>query len=139
MSTRTGRAADDPTPHVRADWMGYRWSAWMPLLAAHPLAIAQLPSPPGMYRLRRRELPGRLEYLGWADHGVRETIERLSRQAHMPVEPFDDPRHPARMLWLLRRQGVVIEVSGTAASAEHLDGEQEVAALRRLLLQAPKL
>ena len=31
---------------------------------------------------------------------VRETVERLSRQVHLPVRPYDDPASPALALWL---------------------------------------
>lgn len=94
--------------------MGYRWSAWMPLMAAHPLALAQLPSEPGLYRIRRVDHPGELAWIGWAERGVREVVERLSRQVHLPIEPYDDPNSPARALWQLRRDELAsFEVSGT--------------------------
>lgn len=87
----------------------------MPLMAAHPLALAQLPSSRGLYRLRRVDRPQELVWIGWAERGVRETAERLSRQVHLPVEPYDDPRSSARVLWLLRQQeGASYEVSGAA-------------------------
>lgn len=87
----------------------------MPLNAAHPLALAQLPLAPGLYRIRRADRPVDLEWIGWADAGVREVVERLSRQVHLPVAPYDDPRTPARSLWQLRRDaGVSFEVSGAA-------------------------
>jgi hypothetical protein len=90
----------------------------MPLNAAHPLALAQLPQAPGLYRIRRTDRPDELEWIGWAERGVREVIERLSRQAHLPVAPFDDPTSPALHLWRERRGGVVsFEVSG--AAVEH--------------------
>lgn len=103
-------------PYLEADWLGYRWTAWMPLMAAHPLALTQLPVQPGLYRVRRagsRELI----WIGWAEHGVRETVERLSRQSHLPVSPYDDPSAPAELLWRLRREErTSFEVSGTALS-----------------------
>jgi hypothetical protein len=90
----------------------------MPLNAAHPLALAQLPLAPGLYRIRRSDRPGELEWVGWAGRGVREVVERLSRQVHLPVAPYDDPESPARALWLLRqRKGISFEVSGTAVES----------------------
>lgn len=89
----------------------------MPLNAAHPLALAQLPLAPGLYRIRRADCPSELVWVGWADRGVREVVERLSRQVHLPVAPYDDPDSPALALWNLRRQGVSLEVSATAVEA----------------------
>lgn len=105
----------DELPHLRADWLWYRWSAWMPLNAAHPLALAQLPLAPGLYRIRRSDRPADLVWIGWAGRGVREVVERLSRQVHLPVAPYDDPDSPALALWRQRREdGASFEVSGTA-------------------------
>jgi hypothetical protein len=89
----------------------------MPLNAAHPLALAQLPQAPGLYRIRRADCPSELEWVGWAERGVREVIERLSRQVHLPVAPYDDPDSPARALWQLRRRGISLEVSGAAVES----------------------
>jgi hypothetical protein len=113
-------------PHLRADWLWYRWSAWMPLNAAHPLALAQLPLAPGLYRVRRADSPAELEWVGWADRGVREVVERLSRQVHLPVAPYDDPDSPALALWQLRRQGTSLEVSGAAVESGGVQLAQSV-------------
>ena len=104
----------------------------MPLMAAHPLALAQLPSGAGLYRIRQAMVPARLEWIGWDARGIRDVIERLSRQVHLPVEPFDDPSVPARRLWSLRHhEGKSFEVSGaeTVISAE--DGAAAVLLLRK--------
>ena len=83
-------------------------------MAAHPLALAQLPSERGLYRVRRVG-SSELEWVGWAERGVRDLVERLSRQVHLPVEPYDDAIGPARVLWEKRRdQAASFEVSGTA-------------------------
>lgn len=101
--------------------MSLRWSAWMPLMAAHPLALGQLPFQPGFYRVRRADRPRTLIWIGWAGQGVRESMERLSRQVHLPVRPFDDPQSPALVLWTLHRaEHASFEVSGAAAPE---DGE----------------
>jgi hypothetical protein len=85
----------------------------MPLMAAHPLALAQLPSHPGWLRVRRVDRPQDLSWVGWAASGVRQTAERLSRQVHLPVPPFDDPAVPALSLWREKREdGASFEVSG---------------------------
>lgn len=111
----------------------------MPLMAAHPLALAQLPSAPGMYRVRRAEQPARLEWIGWDHRGVREVIERLSRQVHLPVEPFDDLRSPAYHLWALRRSnGSSFEVSGAACDVTSPEGLAAVALLREAYAAAVK-
>jgi hypothetical protein len=89
----------------------------MPLMAAHPLALAQLPLGPGLYRVRRAGASDGLEWIGWADRGVREAVERLSRQVHLRVEPYDDPATHAHALWRLRRaQSVSFDVSGALLS-----------------------
>lgn len=102
---------EDVAPSA-ARWMGLRWTAWMPLMAAHPLALAQLPSGAGVYRLRRVDEGERVVGVYPATRGVRETVERLSRQVHLTVEPYDDPVSPARVLWDGRRCGFSYEVSG---------------------------
>jgi hypothetical protein len=117
--------------YLANDWMELRWSAWMPLMAAHPLALAQLPSDAGVYRVRRADRPDRLEWIGWAERGVRDVVERLSRQVHLPVEPYDDPNSPARLLWSMRRTlGIAFEVSGAALPASGEQGERHTRALR---------
>jgi hypothetical protein len=68
-------------------------------MAAHPLALAQLSSAPGVYRVRRAGMSHDLLWIGWARGGIREAVERLSRQVHMPIEPYDDPTGPALTLW----------------------------------------
>jgi hypothetical protein len=118
-------------PYIERDWMGHRWSAWMPLMAAHPLALAQLPSDAGLYRIRRVDQPNRLEWIGWAESSVREVVERLSRQVHLPVEPYDDTSGPARQLWRLRRvEGASFEVSGAALAGADPDGRVQADMLR---------
>lgn len=113
--------------------MGLRWSAWMPLMAAHPLALAQLPSDAGLYRLRRAGRPGQVLAVFASEHGVRETVERLSRQAHLPLEPYDDPTAPARLLWNGRRSGLQFEVSGACLAANE-DGQRWAECLTTLAL-----
>jgi hypothetical protein len=124
LSGYAGMVTEDAVaPYLTRSWMGHRWSAWMPLMAAHPLALAQLPAAPGLYRIRRSDAPDRLEWIAWEGRGVRETIERLSRQVHLPVEPYDDPSSPARALWELRRSaGVAFDVSGAAGGASAEEG-----------------
>ena len=112
--------------------MDLRWSAWMPLMAAHPLALAQLPSHPGIYRLRRVDQPGRLLWIGWAGCGVQEAMERLSRQVHLPVEPYDDPHSPATLLWSLRRTTrAAFEVSGAPLQVPDEEGKRRARILQR--------
>lgn len=105
------------------EWMGFRWTAWMPLMAAHPLALAQLPSMPGVYRVRRARAPERLEWLGWEGRGIRQTVERLARQVHLPSRPYDDPAGPALHLWQVRQsEHGSFEVSGAALTVSDADG-----------------
>ena len=100
----------------RRDWLGLAWSAWMPLMAAHPLALAQLPAAPGIYRIRRADSHGELLWIGWARTGVRAAVERLARQVHMPLEPYDDRTGPALSLWKARvHASASFQVSGAPA------------------------
>ncbi len=119
---------------MERDWMGYRWTAWMPLMAAHPLALAQLPSVPGLYRVRKSGERHRLEWAGWEPRGVRQIIERLARQIHLPVAPYDDPSVPATILWMIRQQdGASFEVSGAPLDLDNAEGEESARALLRAL------
>jgi hypothetical protein len=98
------------------------WSAWMPLMAAHPLALAQLPSYPGWLRVRRSNDPEALRWVGWAPQGVRQTAERLSRQVHLPVAPYDDPAIPALALWREKKhESAAFEVSGALPTPRPTD------------------
>lgn len=124
-------AAPSPLPYMTRHWMGLRWTAWMPLMAAHPLALAQLPYGRGVYRIRRAGRLDRLEWIGWDGRGVREVVERLSRQVHMPVQPYDDPRSPAALLWGLRQaEAAQFEVSGAALPVDEEDGLKRLHVLR---------
>ena len=106
------------------DWLGLRWSAWMPLMTAHPLALAQLPTDPGVYRIRRADPTGEVVWIGWARTGVRVAAERLARQVYMPLEPYDDPNGPALTLWKARvHASASFQISGAP-----LDPCNEVAA-----------
>jgi hypothetical protein len=123
--------ADNPSNFLGRRWHDLRWSAWMPLMAAHPLALAQLPSIAGVYRVRRCDRPGELQWIGWAERSVRESVELLSRRVHLPVQPYDDPNHPAHDLWTLRRtEGASFEVSGSEVDLEIRSGPEWVTSLR---------
>jgi hypothetical protein len=95
-------------------------------MAAHPLALAQLPSAPGVYRVRQAGRPDELVWVGWARGGIRTSVERLSRQVHLPLQPYDDPTSPALTLWQARmRAAASFEVSGApvepgTAESEHV-------------------
>jgi hypothetical protein len=116
------------------DWLGLRWSTWMPLMAAHPLALVQLPSAPGVYRVRRAGMSQELHWIGWARGGIREAVERLSRQVHMPIQPYDDPTGPALTLWKRRmRDAAGFEVSGAAVDATADESELIARAIRKCL------
>jgi hypothetical protein len=123
MNSPAETKEDEKLPsYLSKEWMDLRWSSWMPLMAAHPLALAQLPSLYGFYRVRRLDVPTELLHIGWTSRGVREVVERLSRQVHMPVQPYDDPNVPASLLWHLRQEGIGFDVSGAHVP---LDDHQE--------------
>jgi hypothetical protein len=120
------------------DWLGLRWSAWMPLMAAHPLALAQLPAAPGVYRIRRAGGSGGLLWVGWGRRGIREAVERLSRQVHMPVQPYDDPDSPALTLWKKHiHDGMSFEVSGAPLDPTTEDGGPTAHEVIRYMSLAP--
>lgn len=104
-------------------------------MAAHPLAMAQLPAAPGLYRVRRVDRREELTWIAWTQQGVRETVERLSRQVHLPVPPYDDPRGPASLLWhMWRSSGAGFEVSGATLAVSSHQGrarEKEIRAAYR--------
>jgi hypothetical protein len=120
------------------DWLELHWSAWMPLMAAHPLALAQLPSAPGVYRIRRAGTARELLWVGWARGGIREAVERLSRQVHLPIEPYDDPTGPALTLWRARMTDAVsFEVSGAPVDPAGEVGESIAREVERCLSFQP--
>lgn len=117
-------------PESRA-WRGLSWSAWMPLSAAHPLALGQLPESPGFFRLRRvgRSCPFHVDY---AQEGVRQRIERLSRQSSLRQPPVakDDL---ANLLWNdPQRAGRRFQVSA-ARRVPGSDPQREIRLLRQSL------
>jgi hypothetical protein len=118
------RISSSSTTPAGEDWLGLRWSAWMPLMAAHPLALAQLPSVPGVYRVRQVGRPHDVVWAGWARGGIRAAVERLSRQVHLPLQPYDDPNGPALTLWQARvRAAASFEVSGVPVEPATAEGE----------------
>lgn len=134
MSMQPG-ASDSDGPA----WLGLRWSAWMPLMAAHPLALAQLPAEPGVYRIRRAGTVGELVWIGWAHGSIRESVERLSRQTHLPVTPYDDPSSPALALWTQRVTAAAsFEVSGAAVDPATPQGERAARKIRAYGLDRPQ-
>lgn len=83
----------------------------MPLSAAHPLALQQLPEGPGYFRLR---FEGEAEAFRVepAERGVREMVERLARQVRLPEAPAASGGL-ALELWRVHRQdGRGYQVSG---------------------------
>lgn len=88
-----------------------RWEGWVPLAAA--AAGGQLPSRPGLYRVRRVGWSG-LDYLGQTGMGTMTLRKRISmlRGVYWPVMPYRDPHTAAPGLWALRHQaGCDFEVS----------------------------
>lgn len=116
-------AGENPTWAAR-DWHGLRWSAWMPLNAAHPLALAQLTQAPGFYRIRSATRPVELIHVGYAAEGVRERVERLARQVRLAVPPNDTQIPEAVGLWEVHRaRSVSVQVSGAAYDVAESDAD----------------
>ena len=88
-----------------------RWEGWAPLAMA--ATGGQLPSRPGLYRIRRVGWSG-LDYLGQTGMGTMTLRKRISmlRGVYGPVMPYRDPHTAAPGLWALRHQtGCDFEVS----------------------------
>lgn len=62
---------------------------------------------------------------------MRQVMERLSRQVHLPVAPYDDPYTDALRLWRLRREShVEFDVSAAALDVSAEIGERAAEELR---------
>jgi hypothetical protein len=88
-----------------------QWEGWIPLATA--ATGGQLPSRPGLYRVRRVGWSG-LDYLGQTGTGTMTLRKRISmlRGVYGPVMPYRDPHTAAPGLWALRHQrGCDFEVS----------------------------
>ncbi len=89
-------------------WGGLQWTAWMPLIAAHPLALGQIPEARGFLRVKAVGRTG-LVYVGFVPDGLRFRVERLSRQVSLRLPPSADLA--AVELWEARRRGWELQVS----------------------------
>jgi len=91
----------------------------MPLLAAHPLALQQLPEAPGLFRIRREreDKPLLVEH---APRGVRQAVDRLARQVRLPVPPATGSSVAARLWSEHRKSGIGFQVSGAVADGPRL-------------------
>ena len=88
-----------------------KWSVWMPLSAAHPLALQQLPEAPGLFRIRD-ERTHHMIYEGTSHLGLRVEIERLSRQIQLP-QPPTNANPLALELWHARHSsGASFQICG---------------------------
>lgn len=106
-------------------WGDISWTPWFPFTDAK--AFKELPSLPGMYRVRA--VGGQeLFYVGETGRDLRGHLGDLRRNAMKPVMPFNDPHTAAPSLWAWRdAEGIEFEC---AAAPVQLDGEKEKA--RRL-------
>lgn len=86
----------------------------MPLAAAHPLALQQLPEAPGVFRLIKEGANDLLE-VGLAEKGLRLEIERLARRIRLAQPPASSDTLAARLWRLHRREGSSFLISGTRA------------------------
>jgi hypothetical protein len=92
----------------------------MPLAAAHPLALQQLPESPGLFRIRR-ERGADVFYFGAARAGLRRELERLARQIQLPRRPATTDAL-AVQLWESRQaSGVGFQVSGVRCALGEID------------------
>jgi hypothetical protein len=90
----------------------------MPLAAAHPLALQQLPDATGVFRLRS-EGGSETIYVGAAPHGLRLEIERLARRINLRICPSSSDSLAVRLWQIHRESGRGFQVSGASVpSAE---------------------
>lgn len=97
-------------------WLGLEWSAWMPLVAAHPLALQQLPEAPGIFRIRT-EREWAFVAVQPAEHGVRLEVDRLARQIRLAARPASSHELANRLWREYRSRATGFQVSGARAGA----------------------
>lgn len=119
MNETRERSVDQPsTNEAQNACVELKWSAWMPLSGAHPLALQQLSEAPGVYRVRE-ERSHKIVCESRANEGLRQEVERLARQVQLPCPPSES--NPlALCLWNLRRtSGCGFQVSGLTKPSRH--------------------
>lgn len=82
----------------------------MPLSAAHPLVLQQLPDGAGLFRIRR-EGSNEVMWTGPADDGLRMHIERLARRVRLREPPASDDELANRLWEEMQRTGRDFQVS----------------------------
>lgn len=105
-------------------WLNFSWSSWI-RLDPSPQTLVDVPSSPGLYRVRHQRRDG-LEYIGETEN-ARRRIRTLGRQVHKEEMPFRDPHTAAPCLWAVRdHAGEGLEVSYTtpdsATQTQHRKG-----------------
>jgi hypothetical protein len=82
-----------------ATWCGLQWTPWIPF--STPSAFKQLPSSPGLYRIR--VINGEeLFYIGETGRNLRERLGDLRRNTMKDTMPYNDPHTAAPSLWAWR-------------------------------------
>jgi hypothetical protein len=88
--------------------------------------------------VRQAGRPNELVWAGWARGGIRAAVERLSRQVHLPLQPYDDPAGPALTLWQARvRAAASFEVSGAPVDPATAEGKLVAYAIAQSVSNEP--
>jgi hypothetical protein len=92
-----------------ATWCGLQWTPWIPF--STPSAFKQLPSSPGLYRIRVIN-GNELFYIGETGRNLRERLGELRRNTMKDTMPYNDPHTAAPSLWAWRHaERLVFECS----------------------------
>ncbi|GHO50828.1 hypothetical protein [Ktedonospora formicarum] len=75
-----------------SDWCGLSWTDWQPF--SNKEAFRQLPSTPGLYRIRAAGI-NELFYIGETGRDLRGRLGDLRRNTMKPEMPFNDPHTAA--------------------------------------------
>lgn len=93
-------------------WLGFEWSDWVPL-DPDKGALVDLPTDPGLYRIRHLEREG-LKYIGETGRSLRGRVRALTRGAYADEMPYRDPHVGAPCMWAIHQEaGPEFEVSHT--------------------------
>lgn len=105
----------------------------MPLAAAHPLALQQLPDSPGFF-LIRSENSQEIMHIGWAKEGLRAYAERLARSVRLAQPPASHDDLANRLWNEHRRIGSGYQISG---ARQDIAGKVTLAMLRQTGAMTP--
>ena len=106
---------------LESDWGALQWSEWVPCDAPRRGGFQDIPTQPGIYRVRASG-QRLLVYIGQTGRALRERVMALSLHAMAADMPWNDPHTAAPSLWSFRdAEGLEFEASASVSNLGDCD------------------